>query len=576
MARIRKIEISNFRCIKSLTWLPSPGLNCLIGPGDSGKSTLLDAIDLCLGARRSAQFTDADFFGIDVSKSISVTLTIGELDEGLKNIETYGLYLRGFNSTTGEVEDEPEKNLETVLCLNLSVGADLEPVWALVSDRARAQNANRNLAWGDRVRLAPTRIGAMAEFNLSWRRGSVLNQLTNERADASEALARAAREARTSFGSEAEAQLGETLAIVQKTASNLGIEVGAKVRALLDAHSVAFSGGTISLHYDVGVPLHRRGMGSTRLLAAGLQRAAAENSQILLIDELEYGLEPHRIIRFLGSVGAKEKTAPLQVFVTTHSPIALRELSGVQLHVFRREGENHVALNVGDENDIQSTLRLYPEAFLASSVLVCEGASEVGFVRGFDQHQAAKGSEVSFTACGAALVDCGGGEADKPFKRGLVFLKLGYRVAVLRDSDLTPTAAVEEEFRNAGGHVISWREGRTLEEELFASLPAASVGALLGLAVDIHGEAYVDSNIRSASDGGLTLTDAKAAVTDGIMPPKTRQTIGKASRSKRAGWFKSVSWMEEAAQRVIAPVSDAADPGFKVIVDDLFGWLRRA
>jgi len=576
MARIRKIEISNFRCIKSLTWLPSPGLNCLIGPGDSGKSTLLDAIDLCLGARRSAQFTDADFFGIDVSKSISVTLTIGELDEGLKNIETYGLYLRGFNSTTGEVEDEPEKNLETVLCLNLSVGADLEPVWALVSDRARAQNANRNLAWGDRVRLAPTRIGAMAEFNLSWRRGSVLNQLTNERADASEALARAAREARTSFGSEAEAQLGETLAIVQKTASNLGIEVGAKVRALLDAHSVAFSGGTISLHDDVGVPLHRRGMGSTRLLAAGLQRAAAENSQILLIDELEYGLEPHRIIRFLGSVGAKEKTAPLQVFVTTHSPIALRELSGVQLHVFRREGENHVALNVGDENDIQSTLRLYPEAFLASSVLVCEGASEVGFVRGFDQHQAAKGSEVSFTACGAALVDCGGGEADKPFKRGLVFLKLGYRVAVLRDSDLTPTAAVEEEFRNAGGHVISWREGRTLEEELFASLPAASVGALLGLAVDIHGEAYVDSNIRSASDGGLTLTDAKAAVTDGIMPPKTRQTIGKASRSKRAGWFKSVSWMEEAAQRVIAPVSDAADPGFKVIVDDLFGWLRRA
>jgi DNA repair ATPase RecN len=59
MARIRKIEVSNFRCIKNLTWLPSSWLNCLVGLGDSGKSTLIDAIDLCLGARRSVQFGPA-------------------------------------------------------------------------------------------------------------------------------------------------------------------------------------------------------------------------------------------------------------------------------------------------------------------------------------------------------------------------------------------------------------------------------------------------------------------------------------------------------------------------------------
>jgi putative ATP-dependent endonuclease of the OLD family len=59
MARIRRIIIANFRCIKQLTWVPSPGVNCLIGPGDSGKSTILDAIDYCLGARRNLQFSDA-------------------------------------------------------------------------------------------------------------------------------------------------------------------------------------------------------------------------------------------------------------------------------------------------------------------------------------------------------------------------------------------------------------------------------------------------------------------------------------------------------------------------------------
>ena len=66
MTLIRVLEIENLRAIKKLRWLPGPGLNCLIGPGDSGKSTILNAIDLCLGARRSLSFTDADFHGIDL------------------------------------------------------------------------------------------------------------------------------------------------------------------------------------------------------------------------------------------------------------------------------------------------------------------------------------------------------------------------------------------------------------------------------------------------------------------------------------------------------------------------------
>lgn len=61
MARIRRIEIANFRGIQRLAWCPAPGINCLIGPGDSGKSTVSDAIDLCLGARHNVQFSDADY-----------------------------------------------------------------------------------------------------------------------------------------------------------------------------------------------------------------------------------------------------------------------------------------------------------------------------------------------------------------------------------------------------------------------------------------------------------------------------------------------------------------------------------
>ena len=509
MARIRKVEILNFRGIRSLSWLPSPGINCLIGPGDSCKSTVLDAIDLCLGARRNIQFSDADFFNLDVKQPIRICPTIGELGNALKNFDTYGLFLRGFDPATGEVEDDPEKELETVLTLTLTVQSDLEPACTLVSDRATAQNVTRNLTWADRVELSPTRIGALAESNLGWRRGSVLNRLTDEKADASAALVQAARDARDTFGDDAAPQLAETLRIVGEAAKELGIDVGAKVRALLDAHAATFAGGTISLHNEQGVPLRGLGIGSARLLIAGLQHKAAAQSSLVLVDELEHGLEPHRIIRFLGSLGAKEKTAPLQVFMTTHSPVALRELSGDQLFVLRETGGRHTVMIVGTDDGIQGTIRVYPDAFLAPSVLICEGASEVGLMRGLDQHFTAQG-KTSLSAHGVALVDCTGDDSDRPFMRGDAFLKLGYRVAVLRDDDKKPTAGVEKAFTDAGGVAVSWRQDRALEDELFISLPDAAVTKMLDYAIELYGDSLIDDHVKSATQSTKMLASVQA------------------------------------------------------------------
>jgi putative ATP-dependent endonuclease of the OLD family len=577
MARIRKIEIANFRGIRSLTWLPAPGINCLIGPGDNGKSTVLDAIDLCLGARRNAQFSDADFFNLVVKQPINITLTIGALDDALKNFDTYGLFLRGFRSETGEIEDEPDKDLETVLTFNLTVLGDLEPIWMLISDGAGTQNATRNLTWADRVQLAPTRIGALAESNLGWRRGSVLNKLTDEKADASAALVQAARHARETFGDDAGVQLAETLRLVGETAGELGIDVGSKVRALLDAHSATFAGGTVSLHNEDGVPLRGLGIGSTRLLIAGLQRKAATQTSTLLVDELEHGLEPHRIIRFLDSLGAKEKEPPLQAFMTTHSPVALRELTGAQLFVLREAAGQHTATSVGTDDDIQGTIRIYPDAFLASSVLMCEGASEVGLMRGLDQYLVTEGQR-SISARGIALVDCGGGSPDKPFERAQAFHKLGYRVAVLRDDDKKPTASVEKSFVDAGGRAFSWRHDRALEDELFASLSDMAVSKMLDYAIELHGESLIDDHMKSATGGSLNLEDVRGELLLGTPSAETRAALGKAARTKKAGWFKSVSWMEEVARSIVGPdlTGEGVEEGFATILADVFLWTENA
>lgn len=568
MARIRRIEIENFRSIHRLDWYPSEGINCLIGPGDSGKSTILDAIDLCLGARRNVGFTDADFFCLDVDKEIKITLTIGDLTDDLKNIESYGLYLRGYTTQTGVIEDEPEKDSETVFCLRLTVRGDLEPEWSLVSDRAAAQAASRNLAWGDRTRLAPTRLGAASEYNLGWRRGSVLNQLSDERADASAALAKAARNARDSFGDEAKSQLSTTLGIVQDTASELGVSVGASVRAMLDAHSVNFSGGTISLHNNDGVPLRGFGTGSTRLLIAGLQRKAAERTSIVLIDELEHGLEPHRIIKLLGSLGAKEDKPPLQVFATTHAPVVLRELSGNQLVVLRDVGDHHDALGIGSDNDIQGTIRSQPEAFLAPSVLVCEGASEVGFIRGLDQFCVAN-DKPSIAACGVALVDAGG--VSKIYSRALPLQRAGYRVATLRDDDKQPDAADEAQFEG-DGVVFKWRVGKAIEDEIFTCASDKAVGDMLEYAIELHGEELIASHVSSVSNSAVSLSNIQMdALIDGY-DADHREILAKAASTKKTPWFKTVTAMEKIGRDIIGPELRSCDKAFRESVSSIFRW----
>lgn len=575
MARIRSVEISHFRGIKDLVWLPSPGINCIVGPGDSGKSSILDAIDFCLGARRNIQFTDADFHQLDVETPIKITVTLGEIDDGLKNLDAYGMFVRAFDPATGRIEDEPEKDAETVLSVRLTVASDLEPSWTLVSERAEAQGLGRNLSWGDRVRLAPTRIGALADYHLGWRRGSVLNRVSEERADASASLAKAARDARAAFGEEAQGQLGVTLMIVAATAKELGIPIGENIKAMLDAHSVSFSGGTISLHDEGGIPLRSLGIGSTRLLIAGLQRKAAAQSTVILIDELEHGLEPHRIIRLLGSLGAKEKTPPLQVFMTTHSPVALRELSGGQLFVARRSGDHHEVLNVGTNDGVQSTIRLYPDAFLAPSVVVCEGASEVGLVRGLDQYRTAQG-KAAITALGTALVDCGGGDSDRPFVKGEAFKGLGYRAAVVRDDDKKPTAAVETGFIAKGGEVVAWRDGRALEDELFLSLTDDGVGKLVARAIDLHGDDLVNEHIKSVTKNKRDLAAIQRELKAGAISSESRVALGAAARTKRSGWFKSVTWMEDVARDIVGPDLPNADAGFRDLVERIFAWCANA
>lgn len=568
MALVRVLEIENFRAVKSLRWLPSPGINCLVGPGDSGKSTILDAIDLCLGARRSLSFTDADFHAVDFGRPIRIALTLGALDDPLKNLDTYGDFLVGFDADTGLVEPEPGAGLETALTLQLTVQDDLEPEWTLVSARAQAAGRTRNLNWPDRTRIAPARLGVTGDMHLTWRRGSVLTKLSDGKANASKELTRAAREMRDAFDKKELEELAEPLKIVTAAAGDMGVPVGAAVQALIDAGSVTFTGGTISLHNDEGVPLRALGLGSSRLLIAALQRKAAEKATTFLIDELEYGLEPHRIIRLLGALGAKEDVPPLQVFATSHSPIAVTELSADQLHIVRKNGEQHTVRRASDAGDVQGTIRAHAHALLASSIVVCEGGSEIGLMRGLDQHFTSLGKQ-SLAACGAALVN---GNGDETFSRAIALQSLGYRTAILRDSDKPAPAEEEATLIAKGGKVFAWGGGRALEQELFAALPDGPANDLLDLAIEVKDRALIEAHIKTISKNAKILKDLEnEALIDGLSL-ETRTLLGNAAA--RFGWLKTISTMETAGRTIVGPAYSETDASLTDVMDGVLDWVE--
>lgn len=560
MARIRRIVIWNFRGIRSLTWDPASGVNCLIGPGDSGKSTVLDALDWCLGARRSLPVTDADFHKMNVDDPITIETTLSDLADGLKNLDAYGPYLLGL-AADGALEDEPGEGLETVLTIRLTISDDLEPQWALVSARATAQGLSRNLSWADRVALAPTRIGVYATQHLSWQKGSVLNLVSEERADSSAQLAKAARDARESFGDSAGKQLEETLEIVAETAAALGVDIGEEVKAMLDAHSVSFSGGTISLHDSDGVPLRKLGLGSSRLLVAGLQNRVAKNASIALVDEVEVGLEPHRIAKFLSALGSKDESEPLQVFMTTHSPIVLRELKSTQLNIIRA-GYPHVITEAGPDDDVQATLRSASEGFLGANVLVCEGATEVGLIRGLDLHRADHDLP-TFMAAGGVAIDAGG--VSKIYRNALPFIRLDYNTATFRDDDREPNVEDEDQFTDLDGSVFKWTEGWAFEDELFDCLSDNAITSLWDYVVSVHGQDKVLDHLISANNGAVDLDEWFDDLDD-----KKRNLLADAAKS--GSWFKRTSIMEAAARDIVGPDLPNAKEEFRSVIEAIYAW----
>lgn len=547
---LRRLRIEHFRGVRSAEWVIGRRLVGLVGAGDSTKTTLLDAIGLVLSPNYNVQFTDADFFGFDLTKNIVIEAAITDLPDNLVKESQLGKDRSGILAD-GTLIHDPIDEAEECLVVRLTVTPELDPTWEVVrpgSDDARPISASQ------RRQLGFFRLGERPDFHLRWARGSALSGLTGSGDGASSVILGAHREARSAVFSAAPNALHVAAATAQRSAGKFGAANFSQLRPGLEPGS-ASSAHALLLH-DGEVPLSSFGLGTRRLTSLSIQDEAMEGGSIIAIDEVEHGLEPHRLMQTLRHLKKRTDAGGLQVIMTTHSPVTVKALSAGDFVVVQADGAGATTCQSVPEDldNVQGTFRSAPEALLGRRVIVGEGATEVGFLRGLLRYWDTlrlSAEQATSSAIGTVLVNGAGGT--QPAQRAQNFHQLGYPTCMLVDNDDRSIDDAVAEAETAGVTVHRWSEGRDLEAEVIQTLPIDGVQALVDLAVDIRGEESVRSVVAAKlAVGGLSGTDVSGWQTEaGGDESAMRTAIASAAVASKKEWFKREDRGEELAEVVI-------------------------
>lgn len=381
------------------------------------------------------------------------------------------------------------------------------------------------------------------DAHLRWTKTSALGRLTEAKHGAAKLLAEANRTARVAVAESIPNELEQLTKSVQDKMHDLGSGEFGSLRPGLD-ESLSNSTGNLAL-YEGEVPLTNYGLGSRRLAGIAAQQLAHDGKAFLLVDEIEYGLEPHRLVNLLAQL--RRADIPGQVFVTTHSPTVLRNLSAEDLAVVRSCADCRIEVKclTDGEEDIQKLIRASPEALLARRIVIGEGKTEYGLLLGLLDRwdaEAAQGGDPVSAARGVVAVE---GSGPQTVTRGALLDDLGYEVTLLLDSDVDAVNIKADSFATRPrAAVIRWRDRFNVERALCEVLDADGLTALIQLGIDLseHPDDGATNFLVHLKSHGLPpeLTDLEVAhwVDAGYMIGKARELI--ATVASKKGWFKQV------------------------------------
>lgn len=536
--RIRRVEIQNFRGIKSLDFRIPTGKKfiCLIGPGDSTKSTIVEAIHLALGERWSLSLCDTDFFGGYVAEPIIIRVALADLPTEIRGHATLGLQLSGIDAE-GEWRHDPTDDVEPCLIVELKVDEEMEPVWSL--HRPDGAGDPQVIGTGVRRKFSVFKIDERIDNHLRWTRMSALTRLTDSSHGTAGTLAAALIAARSAVRGAITPELQTLTDSIATRLSELGSGDFQELKPGLDT-SLSTAGGNLAL-FEGSIPLTNYGLGTRRLAGIATQEMASENKSVILIDEVEYGLEPHRLVHLLKHLRSASQHA--QVVVTTHSPVAIEQLDSADLAIVRcREGKATSQFVPPDLKFAQATLRGGPSAFLARRIVVTEGKTEFGLLLGmlenWDESAVASNGTTS-AANGVAITDGDGSNAPS---RAKVLAELCYEVALVMDNDVREIDKKVTDAVAKGAQLFRCQLNNAIEDDLVADLQSGELTGLLQVAVENRvDESTVKSDLLNAAELEPRITSLDVAnwiAIDGLTIDQSRALIARSA--KKSKWFKSV------------------------------------
>lgn len=548
---IRRLRLQRFRQFADFTWEPQPGINCLVGPGDSGKTTVLEAITRATSPAPYGPAAEHDYYRRRTDDGFEIELVLGALDDRLK-----GMFrpppLWGWVGAGQELRDAPV-DAEAVLVVLVRGTPDLE-----LEHRVRSPDGEELFFSADKRReLGLCRVGdalgSAREFRMA--RGSLVER-TLGRDEVRGAAAGAVREASKLL--DIPNEVVERLDVLAERLRSDGLAADSVTLELLSPPGQSLLGllGLALGARGEAIPLSQAGQGTQRLASFLLARALALTPALVVIDELEVGLEPYRRRLFVQRLRKLLENGG-QAFLTTHSSTVLSELDVAEVHrlAWHHEGSPTAPADEQSDGNIGSSLvrtprltRLSPdlartkdenaEALLCRLPVVCEGQTEVEVLRALLEQLAARDG-YSLAALGVQLVDGGG----QPHVFGVVdaYRAAGFRLGLFLDEEPIHGGARTERASYDDVYAATWTDATCTEDALAKGLTLAQLDELLDVG-DPAANRLAEGRrqqlcAKLEHNGEVGVVELAAVYSEGQVREAWAAAAHKPSRNA-TGWFK--------------------------------------
>lgn len=543
-ATIRRLSITRFRGIGNLTWRPKPGVNLILGGGDVGKTTILDAISLVLSPVNPSTLSDTDYFGRAIEDGFEIEAVMALPTDGAIADQVRPAWPWAWDGKNPVVPALEGDAGEPVYRLRIRGTEDLELVYEVIQPDGSTDSLPVTL----RRSIGLVRLSGddRNDRDLRLVQGSALDRLLSDKGLRSRLASRLAEaEVNDALGDPAKKALGDLDSAFRERNLPAGLDLaitggqGTSIAALI---------GLTADHAGVALPLASWGAGTRRLAALAIAEQRQGDQPVTLVDEVERGLEPYRqrvLVEKLQDSGA-------QVFVTTHSPAAIAAAATASLWYVDHKGE----IGPLEANKIARHRSSDPNAFLARLTIVAEGLTEVGFASVLLQR--ALGAPL--TQFGVHISNGGGHEFTLELLEALKAGGLTFGGFADDEDGKHPTRW--KNLEDALGLLLfRWPKG-CLEENVFAAMPKDRLELLMAdplgertgmrrqtLTLRLGIEAKTFAEVAAAAGEKLRPTMIEAAL--GTVPAGCDEDKG-TYKAHGGTWFKSMAGGRELGEKVFS------------------------